>query len=172
MVLENENIATIKDDTFSKLVNLLYLGVNNYQISTFEPFAFRGLVNILGIFVMNNDLTSLPAELLKDLSTIQIVNFDNNGIEEIPKGFLNNNPHLQVFAFSENVDRFCKSLFSGTTELQNVDLTKNPCVGSKSSFIRSDYDSYQMFIDDILANTENCIDSCGIIIEDCPASMP
>ena len=172
MIIQDENIPTIKDDTFTNLVNLQFFSLFTSQVSTFEPFAFRGLHKLERLTVVGNALTTLPEELLEDLSTIQYVDFENNGIVEIPKGFLNDNPHLQTFIFNENVDRLCKSLFSGTTELLRVDLFSNPCVGSKNAFSRSDYDSYQMFIDDILANTENCIDSCGIIIEDCPASMP
>ena len=169
--LENENIATIKDDTFTKLVNLVFFAVVNLEISTFEPFAFRGLNNLEKLFVINNPLTTLPSELLKDLSKIQLVYFENKGIVEIPKGFLNDNPHVYFFYFYENVGRFCKSLFNGTTELKYVDLTNNPCV-NKSPFSRNDYDSYEMFIGDILANTENCMDTCAVKIEDCTAQMP
>ena len=162
LVIENENIATIKDDAFSKLVHLQYLGVDRLQISTFEPFAFRGLNDLLGTFVLNNALTTLPVELLEYIPKVLYVHFEDNGIVEIPKGFLNNNPHVTIFIFRENVDRFCKSLFNGTTELSRVDLSKNPCVGSKSSFTTYQYDSYQMFIDEIFANTENCMDTCLI----------
>ena len=172
MITEDENIAIIKDDTFSKLVNLAFLGVDRYRASTLEPFAFRGLNNLVNLVVLNNAFTTLPVELLKDLSNINVVYFDSNGVVEIPKGFVNDNPHLQTFIFNENVNRFCKSLFNGTTELQTVDLTKNPCVGSKSSFSRNDYDSYQKFIDDILTNTANCMDTCAVNIEDCTAQMP
>ena len=170
--IENENIATIKDDTFSNLVLVEFLLLGNLKITTFEPFTFRGIENLVGLFVLDNALTTVPVELLRYVPKITTVYFNSNGILEIPKGFLNNNPHVDSFVFNENIKRFCKSLFNETTELLRVDLTNNPCVGSKSSFSRDDHESYQMFIDDVLENTGNCIDTCAIKIEDCTFEIP
>lgn len=165
-----ENITTISNDTFSFLVNLEALSLNQIALEVIEPNSFAGLDQLETLVIANNSLTTLSEQLLEPLVQLQNLYFENNGIVKIPIGFLDKNINLYRINFNERLGSFCRKIFNNLTELHVLSLTSNPCIGNKAEFERADYanGSYDEMLKDIRLNTANCQDSCPIVtIHDC-----
>ncbi|XP_029110213.1 adhesion G protein-coupled receptor A3 isoform X3 [Scleropages formosus] len=100
LILSNNKISLLKNDSFFGLSSLERLDLKNNLISTIEPGAFRGLSALQRLDLSNNRIGCLSPEMFTDLGNLLKLNLSGNIFSSLPDGLFAHLKSLKILHFA------------------------------------------------------------------------
>ncbi|CAI9718876.1 adhesion G-protein coupled receptor G6-like isoform X2 [Octopus vulgaris] len=123
--LGDNNIATIKEGTFTGLSNLKTLSLRNNKISRIEKEMFEGLHNLEILSLTSNKISRIEKEMFEGLHNLEILNLQWNNIATI-KGVFTGLSNLKTLDLGyNNIANIKEGTFTGLPNLNYLDLQWN-----------------------------------------------
>ncbi|CAJ1099267.1 E3 ubiquitin-protein ligase MIB2-like [Octopus vulgaris] len=126
LYLGSNNIATIKEGTFTGLSNLNYLALWGNSISTINEGTLTGLSNLKGLDLGGNNIATIKEGAFTGLSNLKTLGLGNNKISRIEKEMFQGLQNLEMLFLDNNkISRIEKEMFQGLQNLEELYLYEN-----------------------------------------------
>ncbi|XP_023697527.1 adhesion G protein-coupled receptor A3 isoform X2 [Paramormyrops kingsleyae] len=106
LILSNNKISILKNDSFFGLSHLERLDLKNNLISTIEPGAFHGLTSLRRLDLSNNRIGCFSPAIFTDLGNLLKLNISGNIFSSLPEGLFTHLMSLKILHFSSET-LFC-----------------------------------------------------------------
>lgn len=129
------DIKMLPENLFEHAPNLksILLGAN--LIGTVHESAFKGLRNLTKLELWYNKIRVLHKNTFSDLESLQELNLQGNQIEVLGKDlFKSNKKLLTLYLNSNRIHEIDPHVFSHLTNLRELDLLDNDCIGIREKF--------------------------------------
>lgn len=134
LYLRSNLIKSIHRDTFSKLIYLTTIHIDNNLIEFLDEDLFRNNKNIKWISLSDNYLQQIQDNTFKNLMNITNIELAYNNLTELTPSIFKNNRKLKNLSLTGNLfDSITKSIFELLPELENVYLNNNQLKELKDS---------------------------------------
>ncbi|XP_066250730.1 peroxidasin [Euwallacea similis] len=102
LLLNNNFLTTLKNDSFAGLFNMLNLYLYKNRISSIENGTFRHMKRLERLYLQGNELHQIEAPTFSDLPSLDHLYLYNNRIKQIPHGAFHNLPRLRRLRLDHN----------------------------------------------------------------------
>ena len=123
LIMRNNGIKILRDNTFSYLNSLVTLDLSHSQIVEAKDEAFNGLEHNLRLKLNKNMFATIPKYLP---SSLRLLYLDNNQLKTIPSNIFSNLVQLQELRMNNNhIVDLGAGAFNGLVKLEKIDLHNN-----------------------------------------------
>ncbi|EFN70016.1 Leucine-rich repeats and immunoglobulin-like domains protein 3 [Camponotus floridanus] len=85
-VVSGNCIASVSNDTFSKLSRLLYLNLDGNEIKALQSDVFQGLESLRSLTLTSNNITTIEFSAFRGLTSLETLDLHRNSIRDLQKG--------------------------------------------------------------------------------------
>lgn len=125
IIIEDENIPTLKSETFYNLTHLKYISLKKNNINEIEPYAFQDLPKVRIINLNYNFIKRIPQNVFIDLPITKLY-LKGNGIQTLDTLAFKNLTFLEMLDLSSNnIKVIPENLFYLTKNLKHINLNYN-----------------------------------------------
>lgn len=150
LVLRENNLTRITDQTFENLENLIYLNLGENNIYKVSPAAFDPLVNLKVLWLDKNLLRSLPDDVFyENQDTIEQINLESNQLEFVQKYLFADLEELkQVFLQNNKLNFVHPKAFHSNTKLTRLFLHENRLTTINKDWFTTLDDLVELYLDE------------------------
>jgi len=124
--LSHNQLQTLPNNIFDRLVNLQSLSLYSNQLNTLPNNIFDNLGNLQSLSLFNNQLQTLPNNIFDNLGNLQWLYLSNNQLQTLPNNIFDNLGNLQVLYLHHNhLQELPNNIFDRLGKLQNLSLSNN-----------------------------------------------
>lgn len=126
IVLDDNEIEKIEEDSFDDLKELDYLYLDNNKIADLPSKLFDKLENLDTLYVNGNQLSKLDASLFKNNKKIALLHFNENKLTTLPSGIFDGLTQMrQLWLKSNEIVDLPPNIFDQCASLVDIDLSRN-----------------------------------------------
>ena len=126
LVVDNNQIDTIEDESFKDLINLKILSIQNNKLKRISKKTFVNLINLIYLYIDNNQIDNIEDNSFKELINLDTLRIKNNKLKSISNKTFANLTNLKYLnIYNNQIDTLEDDSFIDLNSLHELKLQKN-----------------------------------------------
>lgn len=126
IVLDDNEIADIEENSFDDLSSLSLLYVDKNKIASLPAKLFEKLEDLSTLYLNDNQLDELDANLFENNKKLALLHMNDNRLQTLPPGIFDGLTEMrQIWLKGNNIADLPPNIFEHCESLVDVDLSRN-----------------------------------------------